>query len=639
MNKKIIFGVLMLFLACLVEIFAFNYKYFSFPSRDTINIQPDEIILKDFDVLSPGVYKSVSNDPWIENKINKTIYSIELKAEYPNNSILQFYFKEQNNTSYSENNSEKLITDKNKQTYSIVLKTPKKIEDLRIDLTDKADTVIHLKSIKLNSIPLFDFNILRFIIIITTELICLLLFLFIKTRTAKNLVERMKPHHIFLIASFVFGSAWLVLVPPFQAADEFFHFYRSYEISEGNFVSQKLKGQVGNYLPKSIKDFEVAIGAHTITRNYQNKEDINNIKKASMIYPSVEREFINFSAASVYHPIVYLPQAIGIKLGRGFNLSLLSMFYLGRLMNLIVYICITYLAIRLLPKLKYGLLLLAVMPMTINQAASLSADALTNAILFLFIAYIMYLTFDNRVQYISKKQFFLLLFVVIIVAASKNAYFFFCFLILIIPVKKMRTFKQFIISISTIIIACVTVVLSWAFIVKGLNITFPNDPRVQLESILYNPYLFIGKLINTFIEFDYLYVQFFGVFGWGETAAPYFAAIIFVILLVSNLVSEMKNNTSSENNVKQGIVLLFIGILSTVVIQSMLYLTWTQENGNVIYGLQGRYFIPIILIMMYSFYLLAPILKKINKQYIYILLIFIILLVSLDKVLRRFWLL
>ncbi|AWV36044.1 DUF2142 domain-containing protein [Paenibacillus odorifer] len=450
--------------------------------------------------------------------------------------------------------------------------------------------------------------------------------------------RKLKPQNIFLILASIFGLIWVVFVPPFQSADEFAHFYRAYEISERNLVTENINGEIGNYLPIAIRDFEAAVGGGTITRNYENKATIESLKNAAKIHvvPG-ENDFFLFPSSAVYHPIVYLPQAIGIKLGNLLNFNLLFTFYLGRLFNLFTYIAMTYLSIKLIPKLKYTFLLLAIMPMTINQAASLSADALTNGALFLFFAYLMYLIFDPNIKFISRKQFISLLIITCIVAASKNAYFLICLLVFLLPKEKTASFKQYITYAATIVASSLLVLLSWGLILKSIKVTFPIDPMMQLSTALHHPFDYIHKLVNTFIDFDYLYVQFVGVFGWGETSVHYFSAIIYLCMLVASVIIEMKNSDNNLLHIKKGFILFAVSLLTVIIIASTLYLTWTQGEDNVIYGLQGRYFIPISIIFLYSIYLLTPIIKRIRQQYIYMALIFIVLLLSLQKVVHRFW--
>jgi Predicted membrane protein (DUF2142) len=53
---------------------------------------------------------------------------------------------------------------------------------------------------------------------------------------------------------FILGIAFAVLVPPFQSPDEFNHFYRVYQQSEGHFWGEidSTKTKLGGYIPQSL---------------------------------------------------------------------------------------------------------------------------------------------------------------------------------------------------------------------------------------------------------------------------------------------------------------------------------------------------------------------------------------------------
>ncbi len=67
--------------------------------------------------------------------------------------------------------------------------------------------------------------------------------------------------------------------------------------------------------------------------------------------------------------------------------------YLARFANLLLYVLIVYSAIKLTPVHKWVFFLLALMPMTLYEAASLSADSFTIAVSFLLIALFLKFSF------------------------------------------------------------------------------------------------------------------------------------------------------------------------------------------------------------------------------------------------------
>ena len=84
--------------------------------------------------------------------------------------------------------------------------------------------------------------------------------------------------------------------------------------------------------------------------------------------------------------IVYLPAALGISVGRILGLSAMLTFQLGRIFNLLVFILLIRLAIGVTPYWKNLFGALGLLPITLQQAASASYDAIINGLIFLFIA-------------------------------------------------------------------------------------------------------------------------------------------------------------------------------------------------------------------------------------------------------------
>ena len=58
---------------------------------------------------------------------------------------------------------------------------------------------------------------------------------------------------------------------------------------------------------------------------------------------------INADTASVYSPINYIPQSLGIFVARLFTNRPMIMLYMARLFNMIVSLILLYLAIKIMP--------------------------------------------------------------------------------------------------------------------------------------------------------------------------------------------------------------------------------------------------------------------------------------------------
>ncbi|HEY1921549.1 MAG TPA: DUF2142 domain-containing protein, partial [Tepidisphaeraceae bacterium] len=196
-----------------------------------------------------------------------------------------------------------------------------------------------------------------------------------------------KPHIAFAAITLVFGTALVLLVPPFQSQDEIPHFLRAYQIAEGGFISRNKgpDGLDGDYLPASLA--KISVPFTKMFFEPQIKASTSQIRQALTVpLEPRNRIFFTFANTAHYCPACYLAPCIGIALGRIFELPPLVMLYLGRETNLLGWTFLGYLALRCGPAIARPMLLLLLMPMSLYLAASVSADPITIGLASLFTA-------------------------------------------------------------------------------------------------------------------------------------------------------------------------------------------------------------------------------------------------------------
>jgi hypothetical protein len=66
------------------------------------------------------------------------------------------------------------------------------------------------------------------------------------------LLKISKIQNLFCVIGFLFGISNVILVPPFQIADEDRHFYRAFQVAEGGIIADTYQGAVGGWLPESV---------------------------------------------------------------------------------------------------------------------------------------------------------------------------------------------------------------------------------------------------------------------------------------------------------------------------------------------------------------------------------------------------
>lgn len=398
----------------------------------------------------------------------------------------------------------------------------------------------------------------------------------------------LKPEILFVILSIIFGIIFLLITPQFQVADETSHYSKSLELSQGN------------------------------------------------IYFGKSNVFIYF-----YSPIPYMLPASALSLGSSLGLSNNTIFYMGRLLNLIFFICITFLAIKITPILKWTFLLLGLMPMSLYEAASYSSDAFNIAIALFLTAFIFKLAFDENKITINQKDMIIIFLLGLLLALSKQIYVLILFLFLIIPSSKFESRKSMFINFFTILFSCILVIIGWNLLIQGMYT--PISPQVsvsgQISFILTHPITFLVTYLNTIIQNSLYYIiTFVGTFGWIDngldTPLPTILVIAYIIVLI---LASLLDNSEVKVNLNQKLISFFTFLFIFTSIFTLEYVMWTVVGNDKINGVFGRYFIPIAPLFFLVFYNNKFKQNIKGKNFAITIFIIVILLISTFMVFKRFY--
>ncbi len=403
------------------------------------------------------------------------------------------------------------------------------------------------------------------------------------------------PEKAFLSIGLCFGILFLLIIPPFQVPDEPNHFFRSYQIAEGRFVAEKRDNAAGGLIPKSLID-SVTPWSDIPFHAEKKAEEQRFIQTFSISLQEKERVFWNFANTALYSPVPYLPQALGISVGKAFNLSPVILMYLGRLVNLLTSVCLTFLALKITPIFKWVFFLLALTPMATFQRASLSADSFINSISFLLLTTILKYAYDKHKNKTGTIDILVLLILTALLSLSKQAYFLIPFLYFLIPQEKVGTPKKYFGLSFLLLLTSAITWLSWSSIIKGIYVPLrPNDPvsvNEQIHFILSNPFKYAFIIFNDFnlTAGEYL-KQFIGVLGWLDTNLP--STLWLSYIAIVGFVALIDSRQDVIITLKDKIKLFTVFLFSTVLIYTLVYLAWTPVGQEIVEGVQGRYFIPL----------------------------------------------
>lgn len=426
-----------------------------------------------------------------------------------------------------------------------------------------------------------------------------------------------KTEKIFLSFLIPLGLLYLVLVIPYYVPDEAPHIIRAYETYQGEFISSlNEEGKHRAVIPKDFKDLKLT-NLHdyiTLKEQISKKTDYSNCEEA-------------YTEAQSYPGILYLISGLGLAIGRIFKINIIFAMYLGRMFNFIFFLVLAYYAIKKIP---FGKLLLStylLMPMVLQQAASVSPDSVINSITIFFISYVIYIVYRN--EDLKKIEIAMVIAMSAFIAVAKVVYLPLVFLLLLLIQNKAisKNKKIFVIVTSTVI---AVILGGFWYMYQGRyqdERDYVQERNInateQIKGILTNPVGYLAVLGNTLdkMGLTYLYGMIGDSLGWQNIQVAPYMILLYLIILICSIWFEKHEKTFNK---KQKIFSLIIALGTIILIFTALYAGWTDVGAGIIVGVQGRYFIPVAILILLSMCLKNNYVKIKNIEVIYFVLISLI---------------
>ncbi len=570
--------------------------------ENSIGISTNSYLLElndDYDYISTISIKT--ND---KSKIDTFILTL-----YSNNNLLEYssddYIISINGEKIfviNESNIDKVSISSTTEEFDNEEKTGKTISIEQIEINDNKDIKEAKKTILTKSI-------ISFLIII---LIIIFYYILIKFKK-KDKAPSDKLPKVYFIVSVIVGSIFSVLFPLYQIPDEMTHI---------NMMYSEMNMDVDFY--SETNNFGDTL---RIMHNYHEKVDIEEYFDFSQKLSI--KESYGFPKISL---VRHFPQFIGIFIGEILKLPIIISITLAEFLAVTFYSFVCSKALKKMPIKKELMMAIMLLPICIQQMGSFSYDAVLLPICFYFISYIFYLKFDK--EKIVLKDFIILLTLLVIIALIKIPYILLGMLVFMLPflkididfhifkidynfLKKNRK-KIFLVLIPVIIIACILGIKLLREISYG---------RILIAAIL-EPVYSAKIILNSINLYGFGYIkELTGDFGWLDTPTSniytiFIVASIFIICFLNFKKSNNKQIVSKNPFTKKEIIFMYVlGIIMILLIILSMF-QWTayvtgytdvskyniEELRNLfrtlkfIGGVQGRYFLPIIPVLLIPIY-------------------------------------
>ncbi len=434
---------------------------------------------------------------------------------------------------------------------------------------------------------------------------------------AKSIAARrfsLRPERVFLILTCTFGLAVLVANGPFQAPDENDHFDRVFQISEGTLIGEKLNNSAGGDLP--IAAIEVT-DTEGIPFNYDKK--INRAFFARRLHPitmnwnRAPRAFASFPHTVVYPPLGYLPQAVAMFLGRHLRIGPLGLMYMARLAGFAASVALGYAALKVLPFYRWTAVVLLLCPMSLYLFGSIAPDGMVIVGATLLMALLMRLAVEKDRAPDLKEQVFVVA-LVIVISLTKPPYVTLAGVAMVVVLPRLGSLQGKAVFASAMCLCCLVPLWLWGRIAVALFVPgrgdMPIDPVAQAHHIIEMPFTFIALVGHSLrVQFLSNYQWMVGTLGWGDTPMPSWFYGLFGYSVVGCLLLE--SNGARNIGWRLRIVMIVAAAGAALLTYAALYSDWNPPGSrNQIEGIEGRYFLPLLPLVVLSF---PPLLRESSR--------------------------
>jgi len=401
------------------------------------------------------------------------------------------------------------------------------------------------------------------------------------------------PEIFLLISLSVFGFLTLWWLPLSAGYDEETHFVRVWQMSTFDF------------LPNKVDEAQTPFPSIYWNLSYRRQVIVKAVEPdfwGKYGNLSIDAWDYNYGVKtrSVYSPVLLFPQAIVTRYtGRAFNLPALPVFYLTRLAGLLSYLLLTWFALRIIPYGKWLFALLALSPMALLQAVTISADTISNGIAFLFIAGILAIEQKEKIGW--KEWWGIILLSILLFSAKINLVFLILLPLLLISPKRFKMKKGYLLLLGAIFTLFLIEGVGWSVIAYPRLGTTPKgtNPVEQIRFIFSHPLFFIKTVAtDIFTHISIRFKHWIALYGYDYWPVPKITYLFYGIALLTTLFS--KRDEKTKPNQRQRIIffsLFLLGYIATVV---LMYLSFTPVENSSVIGVQGRYFTVVMPLLFLS---------------------------------------
>lgn len=575
-NKKLLFIILSLVCSIAISFFI-EIVYFNRKVITRNNIEKVQVI-DTYDMIEKnGSYLTTSDSSYVilklkSNYVNKLAFDYKSKDDF----LWQIEYK-------NDQGIKKKIDNKSSSYIDISTRL----------INDKTDTI--KISFKQKNIKVGNFEINNKIYINYSRVIFIILLIFtlsILIKYSKYFTKHLEK--AFLLIAIVSGFLMIFVNSKvvYVSWDDQIHIKSASSLFSTKETKSSLAMQI-------IQEYNL-----TNEGTIQSREEkLAFYKSLNKIHNKTKNRVVQLNDyASRYNRIVYIPFYLGFKLANLLNFNFIFGIILAKIFNFACYCLLMYFAIKISKHTKKMIFIISLLVSNIFLATQFSYDSIVTASITLGLAAYFRLLEMKKIDYK-----YILIFILSIVWGSltKAIYCPLLLLILFIPNDKFKNKKDA--NKFRFMIIAITLLLMSTFVLPALFGGLGGDSRggntsvtKQMAFIISNPLQFVKILIKFFLKSaPDLFLGSFTLCGTAyvlNSDVTNFTYLISLVYILYYIFTDPIDKKILNNKTKIIMAICFIGIW--LLISTAMYLDFTEIGQSIINGVQPRYFIPILLLLL-----------------------------------------
>ncbi len=409
------------------------------------------------------------------------------------------------------------------------------------------------------------------------------------------------PPILFVILSLLFGVGLLVVNPPLRGPDEAAHFVRAYGIAGGELVpdGRDAEGRKGTLLPARVHDdfeFFESVRYNVGKPGFSYRTVIDYRRQAEVRGEDGRAPvFTLYEGAESYPPFSYLPYVAAGFVARLLGLDFLPTLYLMRLTGLLAMTAAAAYAIALAPRLQWALFAIAMLPAAVYSRAVISADGAALSFTLVVVA-LGLRTIHAPAQRLAEQALWMTL-----ATTAKLANV--AFVVLEAMRGRLAELPRRAGALALVTGPGIALTLWWVVatagdvgtwrVIAGTGVPADRfDLSAKLAFMLENPLHFFAAMVSTLDNWRELSRSVIGILGWGDTHLQGWVYRVVAVLLGASFLTRLELDRATRLRAAAVAGLGALGYF--VVVFLIFYLTWTPIAEPKIWGVQGRYFVPML---------------------------------------------